>query len=163
MNFIKDVREKLKNPKTRSLTLLGMYAVFFIIVFILFSMSDSKTSNYVPPIEDEKIEYSYIVYQNGQIIETSKFEYEVIERLIEESISETKYKDSNKIIYNIDLYKYFEVTNELDNCDEITCDDIDILIEINKDEFIKNVKIDLSNYYGYEYLIEIDYYIGIKD
>ena len=154
MNFFRKVRENLKDPKKKSLTLLGIYAIFFIFVFIIIRFGETADYNYDYEKENgeettnEVLNYNYsykiennkevieivgtykdkidtfnyngfnyikendIVYLNSEPIEidfnVDKYKYDKIELLIENSDSETKYKDSNKIVYNINLPKYFE-------------------------------------------------------
>ena len=45
MKFIKVVRENLKNPKKKSLTLLVLYAIFFIFVFAVLHSVPTKDDN----------------------------------------------------------------------------------------------------------------------
>lgn len=200
MNFIRKLRENLKDPKKKSITLLGIYAVFFILVFILIKMGESSNYNY-ENIEEEKTndilnyEYIYRIYDNEDTIEVygtyknnidtfnygglnytkkddiiyldntpveidfniDRYKYNTLQALIENSDSETKYKDSNKIVYNININKYFELLNQENICDSIDCTIINVPITVQGDEFINNVIIDLSNYYGYRYNIEIEY------
>lgn len=198
MNFIKKVRESLKNPKTRSLTLLGFYAVFFIFVFIVLSGGNSTTPNYIPEentTEVSNYEYIYninsndiintitgtlknnedvfnynslnytkkdsIIYLNG--VETiidfdvDKYKYNNIELLIENSDYNTIYKESDKVIYNMSANEYFTLLNEQSNCSNIDCTIINVPITVESNEYIYHVIIDLSNYYGYKYQIEINY------
>ena len=210
MNSIRKVREDLKNPKKKSLTLLGIYAIFFIIVFILIGMSNSTVGNYreyIPekePIdtnlsdkEESTLNYKYIykIYHGNEIyeiigthkdnidnftyngndyisrdniyylnnsiidldIDINKYSYETLELLIDNSDSETKYKDSDNILYNISVAKYFELLNEDNKCINKDCTNILIPITIKKDEYIYMSTIDLSKYYDYRYIIEIEY------
>lgn len=198
MDFIKKAIESLKNPKTRSLTLLGFYAVFFIFVFIVLSGGNSTTPNY--EVEENtngvsNYEYIYninnndiintitgtlknnedvfnynslnyikkdgIVYLNG--VETiidfdvDKYKYNNIELLIENSDFDTIYKESDKVIYNMSANEYFALLNEQSNCSNIDCMIINVPITVESSEYIYHVIIDLSNYYGYKYQIEINY------
>ena len=102
-----------------------------------------------------------VVYLNGiptQInFNIDDYKYEKIQLLIQNSESETTYKDSNKILYNINLTNYFELLNQENNCNIIDCNFILIPITVEKDKYINNVVIDLSSYYGYTYKIEITY------
>lgn len=199
MSFFSKIRESLKNPKTRSLTLLGIYAIFFIFVFILIgSGGNSQAPVYIPEETTDTIssyEYIYKINNNEVINEITgtlknnqdtfnynglnynkkdgviyfnntpttldfdidRYKYEKIELLIENSDSKTTYKDSNKVVYNINVNKYFTLLNEINNCSIIDCTMIEIPITVESDNYINHVIIDLSNYYGYKYNIEINY------
>lgn len=199
MDFIKKIIENLKDPKKRSLTILGLYAIFFIFVFGVLSGDDSS-SNYSDLVEEESntisnYEYIYtinnnevinqitgtynnnedtfnynginynkkegIIYLNNSPVtldfDIDRYKYNNIELLIENSDSTTTYKDSNKIVYNINVNKYFTLLNEVNNCGVIDCTTIEIPITVESDTYINHVIIDLSNYYGYKYTIEINY------
>lgn len=102
-----------------------------------------------------------IVYFNNSPItidfDVDKYKYEKIQVLIENSNSKTTYNDSNKIVYNLTADKYFSLLNEVNNCTNIDCTLIQISVTVEKDNYINHVIIDLSNYYGYKYNIEINY------
>ncbi len=66
MGFIRSIRENLKDPKKKSLTLLGIYLIFFIIVFILFNTSSKKDSYISESEEDEVTSYEYIYNFNSE-------------------------------------------------------------------------------------------------
>ena len=202
MKFFNKIKENFKNPKKKSLTMLGIYAVFFIFVFIFINAGNSSTSNYTEYIEEEKTdkilnyEYVYkinnneiineiigtykdnedtfnynglnytkkdgIIYLNNTQIDNldfdiDRYKYDKIELLIENSDSKTTYKDSNKTVYNINIDKYFKLLNEINNCELIDCTIIEIPITVESDNYINHIIIDLSNYYGYKYNIEINY------
>ena len=172
MNFIRKIRENLKNPRTRSFTLLALYAIFFIIVFILLSGGESINKNYIPPKEEKNdynynYNYTYKIFDKDSYVyigeNDNNYNYEIIEKIIQNSDSETKYKNSTKVLYNINALKYFEILDDVSNCDNINCKDIYILITEEKYENNNYVTIDLANYYGYKYNIEIEYYVAVKD
>lgn len=200
---IKKIRENLKDPKKNALTQLTIYAVFFVLVFILIGISDSiskkQNVNYVEkPKEEAKIsnyEYVYSINSNeviNQIVGTLKedeesfnynnlnyikkegiiylnnipvtldfdvdrYKYEKIELLIENSDSKTTYTDSEKIVYNMNVSEYFTLLNEPSNCGIVDCTYVNISMTVESDKYINHVLIDLSNYYGYKYIIEINY------
>ena len=52
MKFLKSIKEGLKDPKKRSLTLLGLYAIFFIFVFIVISSAPSNPNPKLPEEEN---------------------------------------------------------------------------------------------------------------
>ena len=198
MDFIKKIKENLKDPKKKSLTLLGIYAIFFIFVFIILNREDSSTYNYIEETTNTISSYEYIyilnnndvinqitgtykkneetfnynglnyikkegiIYLNNtQVIDLDfdidRYKYDNIELLIENSDSKTTYKESSKVVYNINANKYFELLNEVNNCGVIDCTYINVSITIESDEYINHVIIDLSNYYGYKYTVEINY------
>ena len=211
MKFFKKIKENLKDPKKKSLTLLGIYALFFAFVFIVISFGKTVDYNYddLEKNDDENsseilnYNYSYKIQNNQDIIEINgvfkdgidvfnyngisyikenniyyhnnqqvvidfnfnidKYKYDKIELLIENSDSQTTYKESNKILYNINVSKYFEILNEDNNCNEIDCTNISIPITVEKDKIINNVLIDLSSYYGHTYTVQIIYSILIYD
>ncbi|MBR6690517.1 MAG: hypothetical protein IKL65_04225 [Bacilli bacterium] len=200
MNFFKKVNEDLKDPKKKALTKLGIYAVFFIIVFIFIGMGSNSTT---PPVYTEEettndvtnYEYIYkinnneilneitgtlnnnedsfnynglnyikkedIIYLNNAPItidfDVDRYKYNKIELLIENSDSKTTYTDNNKVVYNMSANEYFALLNEMNNCNNIDCTIINIPITVESDTYINHVIIDLSNYYGYKYIIDINY------
>ncbi|MBQ9071648.1 MAG: hypothetical protein IJY25_00625 [Bacilli bacterium] len=201
MNFIKSIRENLKDPKKKALTQLGIYLVFFIFVFAVLSGSNPPTENYIEeeiPVGINSYEYIYKINNNGVLLEvngtltdteeifnynglqyskignvvylnneivteifnTDLYKYNNIETLIEKSefIEKTTYKDNNeKTTYNISMDKYFSVINEINNCTNIDCTVINSNIVVESSDNINKVTIDLTNYYGYLYTIEINY------
>ena len=198
MNFIKKIRENLKDPKKKSITLLGIYFIFFVLVFILLKMGDSSNYNYEYKEPEEKTfnyEYTYKITDNENIIDVygtysdnidtfnynginyvkqnnvvyldnlpieldfdiDKYKYDKIELLTENSDSETTYKDSNMIVYNLTADKYFNLLVLENNCGAIDCKVINVLVTVEKEKLINYALIDLSNYYGYKYNVEIWY------
>lgn len=63
VEIFKKIRQGLKNPKTKSLTLLGIYALFFIFVFVVLNFSSSKQSNVVDKVKEEKDENTITSYE----------------------------------------------------------------------------------------------------
>ena len=199
MNFFKQSKEWLGNPKNVALTKLGMYGIFFIFVFILIgSGGNTQSPTYIPQETNDTVtsyEYIYKINNNetiGEITGTlkdgedvfnynglnykkvegiiyfndtpttidfdiDKYKYEKIQVLIENSDSKTTYNDDSKIVYNISSDKYFSLLNEVNNCSTIDCTIINVPITIESEKYINHVIIDLSNYYGYKYTIEINY------
>lgn len=199
MEFIRKVREWLKDPKKKALTQLGLYAIFFVFVFILIGMgNNSSTPNYVPEETNKEVtnyEYIYkinnneiinqitgtlnnnedifnynglnyekkegIVYLNNTPVtidfDVDRYKYKNIELLIENADSKTTYTDSSKVVYNMNIDEYFTLLNEVNNCSIMDCSIINIPITVEQDNYISHVLIDLSNYYGYKYIIEINY------
>lgn len=199
MSYIKKIREWLKDPKKKSLTQLGLYAIFFVFVFILIGMgNNSSTPNYVPEETTKEVtnyEYIYkinnneiinqitgtlnnsidtfnynglnyikkegVVYLNNTPVildfDIDRYKYKNIELLIENADSKTTYTDSSKVVYNMNIVEYFTLLNEVNNCNILDCSIINVPITVEKDNYISHVLIDLSNYYGYKYIIEINY------
>lgn len=183
MKFFKLIRENLKDPKKKSLTLLGVYAIFFISVFAILKASETPSSSIdLLEVKEKKnytnYEYVFTIYDNedtykiiGSYVddvneiryndykeETTDidYNYKLLKKIVENSDSETRYKDSNIVNYNITANKYFELMNKNDYCIDKDCS---MMISINMDEnkSINNTSIDLTNYYGYNYKIELEY------
>lgn len=199
MEFIRKVREWLKDPKKKALTQLGLYAVFFIFVFILIGMGgNSSTPDYIKEDTNKEVtnyEYIYKINNNeviNEIVGTLNnsedtfnynglnyvkkegviylnntpvtidfdidiYKYKNIELLIQNADSKTTYTDSKKIVYNMNVVEYFTLLNEVNNCSVIDCTIISVPITVEKDDYISYVSIDLSNYYGHKYIVEINY------
>ena len=199
MNFIKTIKEWLGDSKKKALTQLGLYAVFFIFVFILIGMgNNSGTPNYVPSETNKEVtnyEYIYKINSNEVInqitgtlnnsedifnynglnyvkkegvvylnnapatldFDVDRYKYKNIELLIENANSKTTYTDSSKVVYNMNGVEYFALLNESNNCSILDCSIINVPITVEKDNYISHVLIDLSNYYGYKYVVEINY------
>jgi len=204
MNFFKRIRENMKDPKKKSLTMLGIYFIFFIFVFIIIGTNETSntSSNYKDYIEEEKeisgYGYIYKINDNGNIIEvtgtlsknentynyngntyvkkdgsvylngevtqeifnTEKYSYSNIEKIIETSefIEKTIYQDnSEKVIYNLTMDKYFSLIPDTNTCDINDCTLIKCSIMVESNKNINKVSIDLSSYYNYNHTIEINY------
>ena len=191
MKFIKKVRGNLKDPKKKSITLLSIYIVFFILVFALISSNNYSTSE--EPIINKVLNYEYevkindndnLIYINGiykdninsfkyngvdcvnnsnnlycNNLNIDNYKYETIELLLENSESITTYKNSDNKVYNISLNKFFDIFKEENHCNTVDCENMLVSIMVEKDEFIHNLTIDLSSYYGYNFKIEIKYNI----
>lgn len=102
-----------------------------------------------------------LIYLNGQPIDNIDFDvdiykYEKIEELIKNSDSKTTYKESKKIVYTIGTNKYFSTLTS-NNCIGENCELTQVYITVEQDKYIEYVIIDLSNYYGYKYTVEINY------
>ena len=102
-----------------------------------------------------------IIYLNNEPItldfDIDKYKYDKIELLTLNSDSKTTYTDNNKVVYNMSMKEYFTLLNENNNCENMDCTLINALITVESDDYINHVIIDLSNYYGYKYNIEIHY------
>ena len=207
MKFLRSIKEGLKDPKKKSLTLLGIYAIFFIFVFIFLSSAPTNPSPKLPVDDNKEVdkndtgkvesyEYSYkvgnniivngvhklnedmftynnlkyykkdnVIYLNDSVVEDfdfslDEFSYESIREILKECEfqEETIYKDGNKkTTYNISTQKYFTFLNEFNACDTVDCSTTFVNITVNTKDYINSVVIDLTKYYGYDYLIEINY------
>jgi len=89
--------------------------------------------------------------------DVDRYKYEKIQVLLDNSDSKTTYTDSSKIVYNMSINEYFTLLNEPNNCSTIDCTIINVPITVESDTYINHVIVDLSNYYGYKYIIEINY------
>lgn len=101
-----------------------------------------------------------IVYFNNAPVENlnfdvDKYKYSKIEELIENNESKTTYKDTNKVVYSMNVNKYFDIMNEPENMVDTL--DIQMTYTVESNDYIEYVLIDLSNYYEYKYTIEINY------
>jgi len=199
MDFFSKVRDNLKDPKKKALTQLGIYAIFFIFVFIVLNNSgNSSTMDYIPEettdivsnyeyiykinnndvinqitgtLKSEEDSFNYnslnyikkdsIIYFNNTPVtidfDVDRYKYDKTELLIENSDSKTTYTDSSKIVYNMSANEYFTLLNEVNNCSTMDCTIINVSIAVESDTYINHVIIDLSNYYGYKYIVEINY------
>lgn len=104
MSFFKDIKEKLKNPKTRSLTLLGIYVLFFIFVFLVLN-SGSETSNYT--YEEKKS-----TIDNFKDMESYQYKITYTNTLSIDIIDGTYYKNTSLYNFNNNKY-YFDINNYL--------------------------------------------------
>ena len=76
-----------------------------------------------------------------------------------EFVEKTTYKDGReKTIYSISIDKYFDFMQQINSCDTKDCSLINANITVDKLEYINSILIDLSNYYDYQYLINIKYF-----
>lgn len=199
MDFFSKVRDNLKDPKKKALTQLGIYAIFFIFVFIVLNNSgNSSNMDYIPEettdivsnyeyiykinnndvinqitgtLKSDEDSFNYnslnyikkdsIIYFNNTPVtidfDVDRYKYDKIELLIENSDSKTTYTDSSKIVYNMSANEYFTLLNEVNNCSTMDCTIINVSIAVESDTYINHVIIDLSNYYGYKYIVEINY------
>ena len=98
MEFIKSIRENLKDPKKKALTQLGIYLIFFIFVFIVLKGAGSTPST--PIIEDEKTPMEAYNDMTGYIY---KVTYTNIDKV---DVIEGTYYD-NKSLFNFNNLKYY--------------------------------------------------------
>ena len=76
MHFLRSIKEGLKNPKKRSLIILGIYAIFFI--FVITAIRTSSEPNYIrednSSDKENKVtsyEYIYKINDNNNILEVT--------------------------------------------------------------------------------------------
>ena len=100
MNYIKNMREALKDPKKKALTQLGLYAIFFAFVFILVGISKNVPSNQI--IDEYKT--SKEVYED-MISYDYKVTYTNIDKI--DIIEGTYYNNASLFTYN-NLKYYYE-------------------------------------------------------
>lgn len=92
---------------------------------------------------------------------TDLYNYEFIDNFFKEKNAKEKttYEDGTiKEIYSINSKEYFDYMKE-DKCTTVDCTNINVDVTINKNdkEQIEKVIINLTNYYKYNYLIELNY------
>ena len=177
MNYIKSIRQFLKDPKKRSLTLLGIYALFFIFVFIV--LSGSNDSHAVTSVEKEKTtfenykemtSYDYtITYTNIDKVDIISGEY-VNNTSLFTFNNNTYYYDSK--YYLIDNDSYYETSIEY-NVSKLFNTNLYSIFENLDSEYKTTYKdgkiqtsynIDRNEYNLYYYNINTQYsdYINIK-
>ena len=95
------------------------------------------------------------------IFNTDLYSYEYMDNFFKEKNTKEKttYEDDSiKEIYSINSKEYFDYMKE-DKCTNVDCNNINIDVTINKNskEQIEKVIINLTNYYKYNYIIELNY------
>ena len=99
MEYIKKIKEALKDPKKRSLTQLGLWLIFFIFVFAVLSSAETPSID-IPVVEDSKT--SLEVYQEMKGY-TYKVTYTNIDKI--DIIEGTYY--NNTSLFNFNTLKYY--------------------------------------------------------
>ena len=125
MNYIKQTKEFLKDPKKKALTQLAIYGVFFIFVFILINSSGKEVNT--PTIEESKTPIEY--YED-----MTSYDYKVIYTSIDKAdIIEGTYYDNKSLFTYNNLKYYYE----------------DLLYVINNDSYIlSNIEYDVSKIFN---------------
>ncbi len=176
------IKKLWSNKRTRALSILIIYAVFFTFVFILISNGTNKSANLVEEPNDDKFaEIKDITNFRLEIIGEEAFEYDTVTNLITYNNQEYELEDVPSLVskYSLDIYipvnvynllqvSVLESTNHLDNSNTYlvkTSDfqkiiynddsDIDGYIKITVYNNNENIKIDLSNYYNYVVNMEL--------
>lgn len=125
MNYIKKVKEFLKDPKKKALTQLGIYAIFFIFVFIFINMGERRVNT--PSIDETT---SPIEYYEKMTSYDYKVTYTNIDKV--DIIEGTYYNNTSLFTYN-SLKYYYE----------------DLLYVINNDSYIlSNIEYDISKIFS---------------
>lgn len=136
MQFLRSIKEGLKNPKKRSLIILGIYAVFFI--FVITAIRTSSEPNYIREDDssdkENKVtsyEYIYKINDNNNILEVTgtykdnknTFKYNNIDYYKEEDklyvIENGMKNEIQEIDFNIDSYSYNNIENIIKNSEFI--------------------------------------------
>ena len=123
MKYIKEVRELLRDPKKKSLTLLGIYFIFFIFVYVV--LNASSTSTPTPVIEEEEKEvlntlenYKLMESYNYKITYTGLNKIDIIEGIYYKGNSLFSYNNMKyyleEFIYIIDNNTYYLANLEYD-------------------------------------------------
>lgn len=174
MKFLKDIRENLKDPKKRSLTLLGFYALFFIFVFIVLNYNSTDTK-----IEKEMPLSAFDQFKN---MTSYNFKINYYKQDSMDIVEGTYYKNKALIHYNL-LNYYYEGNYYLIDNDSYYLSDIqynvakifntnlslilDKLEEESKTTYKdgkieKNYTIDSNYIYNYLYGLEGTYESSVK-
>ena len=98
MEYVKKIKEFLSDPKKKSLTQLGLYAIFFIFVFIFLNSAEKPTS--IQKIEETKTPLEYYSDMTGY---TYKVTYTNLNKI---DIIDGIYYD-NKSLFTFNNTKYY--------------------------------------------------------
>ena len=119
MSFFRWIKNNIKDPKKKSLTLLGIYFVFF--AFVIIVLRTGNTSNYTQNVNNsnETISgYDYIIRNSNNTIEIqgtykdnqNTFNYNGINYYKENNdlyiIENGEKKKIQELDFNIDIYSY---------------------------------------------------------
>jgi len=173
--FIEIIKKLWANKRTRSLAILILYVIFFVVVFNMIGNS-SKTPVITKPLDNLKTmyvtkmeftgDYNFIVENDNVIYNDTT--YNINERPVElQNIDISLFTTNN--IYNLINNSILESTNYVDNSNTylIKAKDFEKIIyskEIESESSIritlsekdiKNINIDLKDYLGYEVKIEV--------
>lgn len=172
MEFLRKVRENLKDPKKKSLTLLGIYFVFFVFVFIVLSGADNTSTSSIPEETNvsvmdnykdmESYQYKFSYTDNGliNVIEgtyynnTSLFNYKT-----------NKYYLENNLLYIIDNDSYYISNIEYDVTKLFSSNLYSILTDLTEESITTyndgtreiNYTMDANKFYNYYFNVESSY------
>lgn len=99
MNFIKSVKKNLKDPKKKSLTLLGLYFIFFIFVFAVINSAGNSDYN------EEKF-ISKTALENYKDMSSYQYKFTFLDNGLTNIIDGTYYSDKTLFMYNDKKYFY---------------------------------------------------------
>lgn len=108
MNYIKALRESLKDPKKRSLTLLGVYFIFFIFVFAFINTAERPSMVASKP--EEKTPFEYYKDMDGYAY---KVTYNNLNKI--DVIEGNYYNNTSIFNYNNIKYYYEDFLYVIDN------------------------------------------------
>lgn len=169
MDYIKQVRIWLKDPKKKSLTLLGIYFVFFVFVFLFLNSAVTQKTTVIEPQEEVSAEQSYkemtsYNYKNKYTI--NGIVYEVVGDYVNGNSSFTynlnKYYYENNIYYAQNIEE-FNQTKFIQNIDKLFNVKLYTLIEnltedskttYNDGTISKNYLVDSKMFYTYYYNVD---------
>ena len=108
MNYIKQTKEFLKDPKKKAITQLAIYGVFFIFVFILINSSGNRVTT--PIIEESKTPTEYYA-------DMTSYDYKVTYTNIDkvDIIEGTYYNNTSLFDYNNLKYYYEDMLYVINN------------------------------------------------
>lgn len=110
MNLLKKIRENLKDSKKKALTQLGLYAIFFIFVFVLLSNGNSSSTQANSQIQKSTFEnYKDMTSYNYKAIYTSLNNVDVIEGTYLNNISLFTFQNNKYYFEN----QYYLIDNDL--------------------------------------------------
>ena len=108
MKYIKEIREMLKDPKKKAITQLGLYFIFFVIVFLLLNSGDN-----IDPTSPVKQKESATTTYKEMTGYTYKVTYTSMERV--DVIEGTYYNNKSLFTYNNFKYYLDELLYIIDN------------------------------------------------
>ena len=171
MKYIKEVRELLRDPKKKSLTLLGIYFIFFIFVYVV--LNASSTSTPTPVIEEEEKEvlntlenYKLMESYNYKITYTGLNKIDIMEGIYYKGNSLFSYNNMKyyleDFIYIIDNNTYYLANLEYDITKVFNNNLYNILnsasegLKTSYEDNIEEVNYYIDSNIMYKYLYNID-------
>lgn len=140
MNFFRSIKEGLKDPRKKSLTLLGLYAIFFIFVFLVLSSSSTPTKGADTELTSAKDNYkemtSYtykITYTDNNLINVIDGTYRLNTSLF--TYNTNKYYLESDLLYFIDTNSYY-LTNIEYNVKKLFNNNLSTILDSLQEESI---------------------------